>query len=65
VITGNPLIYALYWAAFMPRNPETLRLFEWIGINSSDSCREDNLQKFPNNSLRLILVTAHRRENFG
>jgi len=65
VITGNPVIDALYWAASMPLNAETLRLFELIGINSSDSCRKNDLQKSSNNSLRLILVTAHRRENFG
>jgi UDP-N-acetylglucosamine 2-epimerase (non-hydrolysing) len=65
VITGNPVIDALYWVASMPLNAETLRLFELIGINSSDNCSENDLQKSPNNSLRLILVTAHRRENFG
>jgi UDP-N-acetylglucosamine 2-epimerase (non-hydrolysing) len=65
VITGNPVIDALYWAASMPLNAETLRLFELIGINSSDNSNENDLQKSPSNSLRLILVTAHRRENFG
>ncbi len=65
VITGNPVIDALYWAASMPLDAETLRLFELIGINSSDNYSENNVQKSPNNSLRLILVTAHRRENFG
>jgi len=65
VITGNPVIDALYWAASMPLNAETLRLFKLIGINSSDNSNENDLQKSPNNSLRLILVTAHRRENFG
>jgi len=65
VITGNPVIDALYWAASMPLDAETLRLFELIGINSSDDCSENDIQKSPNNSLRLILVTAHRRENFG
>jgi UDP-N-acetylglucosamine 2-epimerase (non-hydrolysing) len=65
VITGNPVIDALYWAASMPLNAETLRLFELIGVNSSDKCNENDLQKSLNNSLKLILVTAHRRENFG
>jgi len=65
VITGNPVIDALYWAASMPLDAETLRLFELIGINSSDDYSENDIQKSPNNSLRLILVTAHRRENFG
>jgi UDP-N-acetylglucosamine 2-epimerase (non-hydrolysing) len=65
VITGNPVIDALYWAASMPLDAETLRLFELIGINSSDNYSENNVQKSSNNSLRLILVTAHRRENFG
>jgi len=65
VITGNPVIDALYWAASMPLDAETLRLFELIGINSSDNYSENDLQKSSNNSLRLILVTAHRRENFG
>jgi len=65
VITGNPVIDALYWAASMPLDAETLRLFELIGINSSDDYSENDIQKSPNNSLKLILVTAHRRENFG
>jgi len=45
LVTGNPVIDALHWAAEQPFDNRTLGL---------------DLQQ-----ARLILVTAHRRENFG
>ena len=50
-ITGNPAIDALNHIIQQPAPPETLRMLEKTGVISGDR--------------RLILVTAHRRENFG
>jgi len=49
VVTGNPVIDALEWAAQLAPTAETEKL-----------CRALTLQ-----DRRLILVTAHRRENWG
>jgi UDP-N-acetylglucosamine 2-epimerase (non-hydrolysing) len=57
VITGNPVIDALQVVAEQPAPPETEKLLEKLGIASSAAHARDDK--------RLILVTAHRRENFG
>ena len=49
LVTGNTVIDALYWAAALPFDLETFKI--------------DALN--PRSNVRLILVTAHRRENFG
>ncbi|MFH2103044.1 MAG: UDP-N-acetylglucosamine 2-epimerase (non-hydrolyzing) [Chloroflexota bacterium] len=51
LVTGNPVIDALQAAVASPEPSEVTRLLERIGV--TDTGR------------RLILVTAHRRENFG
>jgi UDP-N-acetylglucosamine 2-epimerase (non-hydrolysing) len=51
VVTGNPVIDALQAVAARPEPEETARLLEKLGIGAQGK--------------RLILVTAHRRENFG
>jgi UDP-N-acetylglucosamine 2-epimerase (non-hydrolysing) len=56
IVTGNPVIDALQSVANLPPDAYTRKLLERIGLRSSI---ED--KKAP----RLILVTAHRRENFG
>ena len=54
-VTGNPVVDALYFVADRPTTPEVHALYDQIG-----------LPKNPNEpGPRLILVTAHRRENFG
>ncbi len=62
IITGNPVIDALQSVAGMPPTPEVLDIFKTIGVPYQSS-------NLPNSaslsSPRLILVTAHRRENFG
>ncbi len=64
VVTGNPVIDALQSVASLPPSPEVLALFQKIGIGDSASpalaasTKETNLK-------RLVLITAHRRENFG
>lgn len=52
VITGNPVIDALHQVAVMPQSPQAIELVERLGL--ADKARP-----------RFILVTAHRRENFG
>ena len=57
VVTGNTVIDALQFVADQPANRETLSLFEQIGVSG----RNEPAGEAP----RLVLVTAHRRENFG
>jgi UDP-N-acetylglucosamine 2-epimerase (non-hydrolysing) len=57
VVTGNTVIDALQFVADQPANRETLSLFEQIGLSG----RNETAWEAP----RLVLVTAHRRENFG
>lgn len=52
-VTGNPVIDALYMVEKQPEPKEITLLLKQLGIVNS---------QFPK---RLILVTAHRRENFG
>jgi UDP-N-acetylglucosamine 2-epimerase (non-hydrolysing) len=62
VVTGNPVIDALYSVVKMPPTQAVLELFTSMDIpyRSSDAVPATTL-----GSPRLILVTAHRRENFG
>ena len=54
-VTGNPVIDALQFVAEQPAPPEIVNLLENLEI-ASLSTRNDK---------KLVLVTAHRRENFG
>lgn len=56
VVTGNPVIDALRYVAALPPTTQVDALFHQLGISSSPS---------ESDPVRLILVTAHRRENFG
>ncbi len=78
-VTGNTVIDALLWAAALPATPEVHRLLGQLGI--ADGTRGQGDEKTrgqgdeetgrqssplpPSPSPHLILVTAHRRENFG
>ena len=62
IITGNPVIDALYAVVKMPPTPEMLELFKRLDIQHKLS---DTTPAIVHASPRLILVTAHRRENFG
>jgi UDP-N-acetylglucosamine 2-epimerase (non-hydrolysing) len=55
VVTGNPVIDALHWVASQP-----------LIVDKADGAMQEieRLTHEPNN-VKLILVTAHRRENFG
>jgi len=48
-VTGNPVIDALEWVAQLAPTAEVEELFSWLDLHHR----------------RLILVTAHRRENWG
>lgn len=54
-VTGNPVIDALHYVAKMPASKEVLDIFDQIGLTTDAE----------EPGLRMILVTAHRRENFG
>ncbi|MBN1537582.1 MAG: UDP-N-acetylglucosamine 2-epimerase (non-hydrolyzing) [Anaerolineales bacterium] len=58
VVTGNTVIDALHLIAKLPTPADTLTLLQQKGILSSDSQGEKTDKK-------LVLITAHRRENFG
>ena len=63
-VTGNTVIDALYWVIEKIKNTpnveaQVLELLQSEGI-SNDSC---NL--WINNKRKLVLITGHRRENFG
>ena len=54
IITGNPVIDALQWVANQPCPPEVETL-----LNAPNKIQN------PSSKIQNILVTAHRRENFG
>jgi UDP-N-acetylglucosamine 2-epimerase (non-hydrolysing) len=56
-VTGNTVIDALQHVANQPANQQVLDLFKEIGLSDD--------QTHAGGCPRLILVTAHRRENFG
>jgi UDP-N-acetylglucosamine 2-epimerase (non-hydrolysing) len=56
VVTGNPAIDALHWVVQQPFNVETL--------NVPTPCPE-LVEGLKRSNVRTVLVTAHRRENFG
>jgi UDP-N-acetylglucosamine 2-epimerase (non-hydrolysing) len=58
VVTGNPVIDALQMVASLPAPAETAALLNRLGIP------DDSAQEIAG-ARRLVLVTAHRRENFG
>jgi UDP-N-acetylglucosamine 2-epimerase (non-hydrolysing) len=62
IVTGNPVIDALQAVARMPATPAVIELFEAIGIPYQAG---EPVNKNGDSSPRLVLVTAHRRENFG
>jgi UDP-N-acetylglucosamine 2-epimerase (non-hydrolysing) len=62
IVTGNPVIDALQAVARMPATPDVLDIFKHIDIPYQSSESSDKASR---STPRLILVTAHRRENFG
>ncbi|HEX9090866.1 MAG TPA: UDP-N-acetylglucosamine 2-epimerase (non-hydrolyzing), partial [Anaerolineales bacterium] len=62
VVTGNPVIDALYAVVKLPPTPDVMDIFHRIGLpyRALDT-KSTAAPGIP----RLVLVTAHRRENFG
>ena len=68
-LTGNPVIDALQLVVKQTAPREVMELLEKLGIDpenhSPESLENLGLKTIRPNMTRLILVTAHRRENFG
>jgi len=65
IVTGNPVIDALHWAATLPPTPEVREFLTSLGIGGTTVRDAYKNPEENSTSPRLILVTAHRRENFG
>jgi UDP-N-acetylglucosamine 2-epimerase (non-hydrolysing) len=61
VVTGNPVIDALNYVAQQPPTNEVLSLLNRLDLSDPP----DGLSMSDAPAPRLIVVTAHRRENFG
>jgi len=64
VVTGNPVIDALHYVAQQPPTSEALSLVNRLGLPEAP----DGVTGVASSNAscpRLIVVTAHRRENFG
>ena len=55
-VTGNPVIDALQFVAKQPEAGSITQLLDKLNVGKRESVNDER---------RLILVTAHRRENFG
>jgi UDP-N-acetylglucosamine 2-epimerase (non-hydrolysing) len=58
-VTGNPIIDALQYVANLPATPFVMDLLDRLGL--PQNVAEGGVSSSP----ILVLVTAHRRENFG
>jgi UDP-N-acetylglucosamine 2-epimerase (non-hydrolysing) len=61
VVTGNPVIDALHWAAEMSPNGSVAKLFQKLRLYDGTCSKGKAVPP----SGRIVLVTAHRRETFG
>jgi UDP-N-acetylglucosamine 2-epimerase (non-hydrolysing) len=57
VVTGNPVIDALHYVLRLPPSPEAIALLQQIGLPAEEPVTPA--------APWLVMVTAHRRENFG
>ena len=76
LVTGNTVIDALHWVVGLPPSESARRLLEQVGLHNvlpkrpaglevdSDKASDGGSWATPDGA-RHILVTAHRRENFG
>ncbi len=63
LVTGNPVIDALRSVAELPPPTETLEILRRLGIDNDFSTASP--KPAGSHPKRLVLITAHRRENFG
>ena len=61
VVTGNPVIDALHSVVNLPPPAEVQELLQRLGVTDVPAPQGGQAKTAP----RLVLVTAHRRENFG
>jgi UDP-N-acetylglucosamine 2-epimerase (non-hydrolysing) len=65
-LTGNPVIDALLWVMKLPPSARTRAVLCSLGLNKKREEDSSGLEYTASGPLNpLILVTAHRRENFG
>lgn len=64
LVTGNTGIDALHWAAALPEPPAVTELVRSLGLDAA-AARPAGDRAATIDTPRLILVTAHRRENLG
>jgi UDP-N-acetylglucosamine 2-epimerase (non-hydrolysing) len=65
VVTGNPVIDALKYVAEQDEPKEVKELLNELGIQVTPALRLHSAPLSAEENKKLILVTAHRRENFG
>lgn len=63
LVTGNTVIDALQWVAGLPMTSQVEELLAQLGLQGGDHVASSGSDT--NARPKLILVTAHRRENFG
>ena len=64
-VTGNSVIDALNFVSKQAEPQEIKELVEKLGVSSLSALRLRSAPLSAMNNKRLILITAHRRENFG
>ena len=66
-VTGNTVIDTLLWTVSRPPSPDTARFLGRLGVHVSPDAAglPGDVPISSPNGHKLILVTAHRRENFG
>jgi len=66
-VTGNPVIDALNFVSKQEEPPEISEFLERLGVEepTAGELETERLETRGSATRRLILVTAHRRENFG
>ncbi|MEM3484657.1 MAG: UDP-N-acetylglucosamine 2-epimerase (non-hydrolyzing) [Candidatus Methanomethyliaceae archaeon] len=62
IVAGNPVIDALYWIAELPLSLTARKVLQQLGLEENTELGEKGVNL---HTPLLILVTAHRRENFG
>jgi UDP-N-acetylglucosamine 2-epimerase (non-hydrolysing) len=65
LVTGNPVVDALEWIVRRPASDAVTALLRRLAIPPNGRRDPPNGDGWPDGSTRLLVVTAHRRENFG
>ncbi len=63
MVTGNPVIDALHIVAQLPPTDQVRQLLRQVGLEDALTSAPSSQPEQPRP--RMVLVTAHRRENFG